>query len=147
MNWPNVYLFVKTFAKQQIIFSINLHIIMISFVIFYTKNWCKLSKCRYRTCSPTNRARLLTALVYKPRDLLHKIYFLTALKTLDTTYKQRLVDERIRYLVRLVLILISCLILKSCVGRSYKSLLKKEVLQYISDDCLHFPCYKYLVGL
>ena len=51
----------------------------------------------YRTCSPTNRARLLTALVYKPRDLLHKIYFSTAMKTLDTTYKHRLVDERIHY--------------------------------------------------
>ena len=43
-----------------------------------------------------NRARLLTALVYKPRDLLHKIHFLTALKTLDATYKQRLVGEQIR---------------------------------------------------
>ena len=52
----------------------------------------------YRTRSPTNRARLLTALVYKPPDLLHKMHFLTTLKTLDTTYKQRLVDERIRYL-------------------------------------------------
>ena len=49
-----------------------------------------------RSCSPTNRARLLTALVYKLRDLLHKIHFLTALKTLDTTYKQRLVGEQIR---------------------------------------------------
>ena len=51
----------------------------------------------YRTRASTNRARLLTALVYKPRDLLHKIHLLTALKTLDMRYKQRLVDARVRY--------------------------------------------------
>ena len=55
---------------------------------------------KYRTRASTNRARLLTALVYKPRDLLHKIHLLTALKTLDMRYKQRLsiVDERIQEL-------------------------------------------------
>ena len=59
----------------------------------------QISQTIYLTGSPTNRARLLTALVNKLQDLLHKIHFLTALKTLDTTYKQRLVDERIRYKV------------------------------------------------
>ena len=56
---------------------------------------------KYRTRSPTNCACLLTALIYKLLDLLHKIHFLTALKTLDTTYKQRLVGERIRYVYKI----------------------------------------------
>ena len=50
------------------------------------RNNILLNHFAYRTCSSTNCARLLPALVYKPRDLLHKIHFLTALKTLDMRY-------------------------------------------------------------